>query len=155
MVDFRDMDLDDSDIIWIEDYLVPNVERGAQMLDRNMPGWAKIINTRNLDLSSSSPSPDRDDYTGCILCQIDNYIEESRIPSRPLDWRKFGSFTDAWNKINESDWSIPDGLTASDFGFDCYGAGCLSVSYPPPAVDDLEYDILDKLWLAEIERRLG
>ena len=153
MVDLSEFEeLTREDIQWVEDHLVPNVEAGAEMLDANMPGWAKIINTRLLDLSASSASAATG--KGCVLCQIDNYIEKDALPQTRLNSADFGHFTDAWDKIREYEWVRTAGLTAGDLGFDCYNSGgATSSSFLPSNVDLIEYEILDVLWTAENEKR--
>ena len=87
--------------------LPKNVERGAELLDREKPGWERKIDVETLDLSSCSE---------CILGQafrVNQHpayrraldilgVESSRYGFTPWGRQAWSNLTAAWRELIES-----------------------------------------------------
>jgi hypothetical protein len=146
-----------------EAVIMPAVKRGAELLDEVLPGWAKAINVRLLNLATpfpviAYPSANAVEGTGCILCQLDHYLESVRaedysLPRQPIRLKDFGTYSDGLQQLQEymSD-GYPDG---GNYGFDIMDEftdedGDL---WDNPYDSSTYYSILDELWKEEIAIR--
>lgn len=103
------------------------VERGASLLDQQLPGWASMIDVSTLELSSSC---------NCVAGQLGKHIlvdwDEDYRDVYNLAIEKLG--VDNYDETNEAD-------AATSHGFEC--DHYLSA-----------YSLLQKNWIEQINKRL-
>jgi hypothetical protein len=144
-----------------EAVIMPAVKRGAELLDEVLPGWAKAINVRLLNLATPFPvnvsNANGVEGTGCILCQLDHYLDtelDKRLPNTPIRLSEFGVYVDGLTALKE--------IVDPDFDEGFHGFDILDEWEDPDTLDWWEndydssdyYRILDSLWKEEIELRL-
>lgn len=149
------------DINYKEDVILPAVKRGAEILDEALPGWHKAINLRLLNLATPNPNnpnnPASTPGTGCILCQLDAYLDEDlhlRLPRNPIRLKDFGDYNDGLKWL---EYHLGDEINGDVYGFDIIDEyedddGEIWTN-PYPASE--YYTILDNLWKEEIAIRTG
>jgi len=54
-----------------------SARRGARFLDRMVPGWRKMIRLTRLEMTDPIYYVDEPGECGCVLAQLDAYIEDS------------------------------------------------------------------------------
>ena len=143
-----------------EAVIMPAVKRGAELLDEALPGWAKAINTRLLNLATPNPKhveqfADAVEGTGCILCQLDKYLDDERdkrLPSTPIQLREFGEYTNGLSSLRRY---LGDDIHEGLHGFDILDEWDTGEEWYNEYDSSTYYRILDDYWKEEIELRLG
>lgn len=142
------------------DAIVPSVKRGAELLDEALPGWHKAINQRLLNLATPNPTgiygSHAQEGTGCILCQLDCYLDEEsdlRLPyNQPIRLKDFGDYSEGLRSLREYSGQY---FSPSIYGFDIMD----EFEDEDGEVWDNPYDpstyyvMLDDLWKEEIAIR--
>lgn len=141
------------------DAIVPSVRKGAELLDESLPGWHKAINQRLLNLATPNPTNINNSHaqegTGCILCQLDHYLDHEdheALPRQPIRLKDFGDYNDGLHSLQNYSGEYIDG---EKYGFDIMDEfededGEVWVNPYDPST---YYAILDDLWKEEIAIR--
>lgn len=150
-----------SDFNFKRDAIIPSVKKGAELLDEALPGWHKAINQRLLNLATPNPKGNNNglyaqEGTGCILCQLDLYLDEEsdlRLPyNQPIRLKDFGDYNDGLRWLQHYAGEHIDG---EKYGFDIMDEfeDDDGEIWENPYTASAYYTMLDDLWKEEIAIR--